>query len=106
MVTSSWPCPEPKTWPRGRDHATRHPRWNRYAASSDVTLKPALVSWNIFLTIVRYRVLPCSMLTCNSSMASLRLVRVRASCSWLARLDFSNEADHDADIPSIAAQVR
>ena len=42
-----------------------------------------------FLTMFRYRALPCSMLTFNSSRASLRLVRLRAHCSCVARLDRS-----------------
>ena len=43
---------------------------------------PASVrSSNSFLTMFRYRALPCSMLTFNSSRASFRLVRLRASCS-------------------------
>ena len=51
---------------------------------------PASVrSSNSFLTMFRYRALPCSMLTFRSSRASLRLVRLRANCSWVARLDRS-----------------
>ena len=46
-------------------------------------------SSNIFLTMLRYSELPCSMLTLSRSRASFRLFRVRASCSWVVRLDFS-----------------
>ena len=50
---------------------------------------PAARSSNIFLTMLRYSELPCSMLTLISSSASLRLLIVLASCSWVMRLDFS-----------------
>ena len=46
-------------------------------------------SSNSFLTMLRYSELPCSMLTLISSSASFRLLSVRASCSWVVRLDFS-----------------
>ena len=75
------------------DEYHRHPPYETPRSGGRIRLGPRAVpagrSSNIFLTMLRYREFPCSMLTLISSSASLRLLIVLASCSWVARLEFS-----------------